>query len=68
MHLDAVHPEYQSRPANGWFQKGQKVAIKTTASGIVASGSTFTLRLISKTAICPLSRPTRSTLCPFGNC
>ena len=24
MHLDAVHPEYQSRPANGWFQKGQK--------------------------------------------
>ena len=31
MHLDAVHPEYQSRPANGWFQKGQKVAIKTTS-------------------------------------
>ena len=31
MHLDAVHPEYQSRLAHGWFQKGQKVAIKTTS-------------------------------------
>ena len=29
--LDAVHPEYQSRAAHGWFQKGQKVAIKTTS-------------------------------------
>ena len=31
MFLDAVHPEYQSRAAHGWFQKGQKVAIKTTS-------------------------------------
>ena len=31
LHLDAVHPEYQSRPAHGWFRKGQKVAIKTTS-------------------------------------
>ena len=31
MHLDAVHPEYQSRLAHGWFQKGQKVGIKTTS-------------------------------------
>ena len=31
MHLDAVHPGYQSRLAHGWFQKGQKVAIKTTS-------------------------------------
>ena len=31
MHLDAVHPEYQSRLAHGWFQKGQKVAVKTTS-------------------------------------
>ena len=31
MFLDAVHPEYQSRTAHGWFQKGQKVAIKTTS-------------------------------------
>ena len=31
MHLDAVHPEYQSRLAHGWFQKGQKVAIRTTS-------------------------------------
>ena len=31
MHLDAVHPEYQSRLAHGWFRKGQKVAIKTTS-------------------------------------
>ena len=28
---DAVHPEYQSRPAHGWFPKGQKTAIKTTS-------------------------------------
>ena len=26
---DAVHPEYQSRPAHGWFPKSQKTAIKT---------------------------------------
>ena len=31
MFLDAVHPQYQSRAAHGWFQKGQKVAIKTTS-------------------------------------
>ena len=29
--LDAVHPEYQSRPAHGWFPKDQKTAIKTTS-------------------------------------
>ena len=29
MFLDAVHPEYQSRAAHGWFQKSQKVGIKT---------------------------------------
>ncbi len=28
---DAVHPEYQSRPAHGWFPKGQKTAVKTTS-------------------------------------
>ena len=28
---DAVHPEYQSRPAHGWFPKDQKTAIKTTS-------------------------------------
>ena len=26
-----VHPEYQNRPAHGWFPKGQKTAIKTTS-------------------------------------
>ena len=26
-----MHPEYQSRPAHGWFPKGQKTAIKTTS-------------------------------------
>jgi len=25
---DAVHPEYQSRPAHGWIRKGDKVALK----------------------------------------
>lgn len=25
--LDAVHPEYQSRPAHGWIKKGDRVAI-----------------------------------------
>ena len=29
--LDAVHPEYQSRPSHGWFPKNQKTAIKTTS-------------------------------------
>ena len=28
---DAVHPEYQSKPAFGWVKKGAKPAIKTTA-------------------------------------
>ena len=28
---DAVHPEYQSRPAFGWMKKGANIAIKTTA-------------------------------------
>ena len=28
---DAVHPEYQGRPAHGWFPKNQKTAIKTTS-------------------------------------
>ncbi len=28
---DAVHPEYQSRPAHGWFKKGVKVALKRTS-------------------------------------
>ena len=29
---DAVHPEHQSRPAHGWYPKGQKTALKA-ASG-----------------------------------
>ena len=28
---DAVHPERQSRPAHGWFPKGQKTALKATS-------------------------------------
>ncbi len=28
---DAVHPEYQTRPAFGWVRKGSKPAVKTTA-------------------------------------
>jgi len=28
---DAVHPEYQSRAAHGWFPRGQKTALKTTS-------------------------------------
>ena len=28
---DAVHPTHQSRPAHGWFLKGQKTAIKSTS-------------------------------------
>jgi len=28
---EAVHPEYQSRPAHGWFPKDEKVAIKATS-------------------------------------
>ena len=29
--VDAVHPEYQSRPAHGWVKKGDKVALKRTS-------------------------------------
>lgn len=28
---DAVHPTHQSRPAHGWFPKGQKTAVKSTS-------------------------------------
>ena len=28
---DAVHPEYQTRPAFGWMKKGSNTALKTTA-------------------------------------
>ncbi len=28
---DAVHPEHRSRPAHGWFPKGQKTALKATS-------------------------------------
>ena len=28
---DAVHPEHQSRPAHGWFPKGQKTALKASS-------------------------------------
>lgn len=26
--IDAVHPEYQSRPAHGWIRRGDKLAVK----------------------------------------
>ena len=29
--VDAVHPEYQSRPAHGWIKKGDKVALRRTS-------------------------------------
>ncbi len=28
---DAVHPEYQSRPAHGWVKKGDKLALRRTS-------------------------------------
>ena len=28
---DAVHPEYQTKPAFGWVRKGSKPAVTTTA-------------------------------------
>jgi len=28
---DAVHPEYQTRPASGWMRKGSNTAVKTTS-------------------------------------
>ena len=28
---DAVHPEYQSRPAHGWVKKGDKIALRRTS-------------------------------------
>ena len=38
---DAVHPEYQSRPAHGWVRKGDKVALRGHRG---ASASTSTRR------------------------
>ncbi len=29
--IDAVHPQYQSRPAHGWVRKGDKVALRRTS-------------------------------------
>jgi transposase len=29
--VDAVHPEYQSRPTHGWVKKGDKVALRRTS-------------------------------------
>ena len=29
--MDAVHPEYQSKPAFGWVKKGTNPTLKTTA-------------------------------------
>jgi transposase len=29
--VDAVHPQYQSRPAHGWVKKGDKVALRRTS-------------------------------------
>lgn len=29
--IDAVHPEYQSRPAYGWFKRGSKPAVASTS-------------------------------------
>ena len=29
--IDAVHPEYQSRPAHGWFKRGSRPAIASTS-------------------------------------
>ena len=42
---DAMHPEYQSRPAHGWVRKGDKVALRRTSGreghrGASASTST----------------------------
>ncbi len=28
--VDAVHPEHQSKPAHGWFYKGEKTAVKSS--------------------------------------
>jgi hypothetical protein len=28
----SVHPEYQSRPAHGWYIRSQKTAIRTTSA------------------------------------
>ena len=42
---DAVHPEYQSRPAHGWFPKDEKVAIKARPG---EKGSTSTAPSIWK--------------------
>ena len=28
---DAVHPEYQTRPAHGWIKRGSGIAVKTTS-------------------------------------
>jgi len=51
---DAVHPEYQSRPAHGWFPKDEKVAIK--AGHIRAQASQHPRRLRSGNVTADLAR------------
>ena len=62
---DAVHPEYQSRPAHGWVRKGDKVALRRTSG---ASASTFTRRSTWRISTALWSRPSGSMPPPPSRC
>ena len=56
--VDAVHPEYQSRPTQGWIEKGDKLALKRI-SGRWRCNLHGALNL--ETFHCPLVQAERST-------
>ena len=62
---DAVHPEYQSRPAHGWVRKGDKVALRGHRG---ASASTFTRRSTWRISTALWSRPSGSMPPPPSRC
>jgi transposase len=62
---DAVHPEYQTKPAFGWVKAGSKPAVQTTAG---VGASTFMAHSILRPLTFPLSsRPPwmDAVLCSF---
>ena len=68
---DAVHPEYQSRPAHGWVRKGDKVALRGTSGREGhrgASASTFTRRSTWRISTSLWSRPSGSMPPPPSRC
>ena len=59
---DAVHPGYQSRPAHGWFAKGERAAIKATSGR-----KRLNIHGASDLETCMNTSPTTATTRPSPN-